>query len=353
MIQRIPIQFTATPSKVVLLYLDLSERRTNELIQKIAELTDSECDKIWMETKGLFEKRHRDFTQRINQHVDLVEEKLGQEVKFFGTRKNLLGAYVSKEYSTQAAALFNPSIVLHPVQNDLKPGSARFIMSLRSTGEGHISSITFKEGLIDQHFDISFDPASDWQSTGKIESDPESFDSENYRVIFPSQIPLSERVLFPQTQDESMGMEDLRLVRFSDGDNSTYYGTYTAYDGKNIRSKLLQTDQFREFSINTLKGSAIEGKGIAIFPRKIRGQYAAIGRQDGVNMTLMFSNDLLQWDNQQPLQTPKAPFELVQIGNCGSPVETPEGWLLLTHAVGPMRRYVLSATLLDLDDPQK
>ena len=170
---------------------------------------------------------------------------------------------------------------------------------------------------------------------------------------FPSEIPVSERILFPQTASESMGMEDLRLVRFSNGGNHTYLGTFTAYDGKNIQSKLLKTDDFKDFEIHALRGSAIQGKGIAIFPRKINDLYVATGRQDGVNMSIMFSEDLLQWDHYEILQRPEAPHELVQLGNCGSPIETSKGWLLLTHAVGPMRRYVLGVSLLDLEHPEK
>lgn len=353
MLQRLPIQFTTMPAKVVLLYFDLAENRLKELIKKISELSDTECGKLWKETRDLFEKRHRDFNQTLDRHIDLAEKKLGHKIDISGRRKNLLGAYISKEYSTQSAALFNPSIVLHPNQDDLKSGSARFILSLRSTGEGHISSITFKEGVIDRHTAIYFHPETGWQNTGNLNNAIDANENGCYQINFPSETPISERVLFPQTPDESMGMEDLRLVRFTEGEKIMYLGTYTAYDGKKIQGKLLTTEHFQQFDIQTLQGSAILGKGIAIFPRKINGQYTAIGRQDGVNMTLMQSKDLLIWDNMQLLQVPKAPFEYIQIGNCGSPIETPEGWLLLTHAVGPLRRYVLGVTLLDLEHPNK
>lgn len=353
MIQRLPVHFTAMPSKVVLLYFDLAENRIKDLIQKISQLTDIECETLWLETKDLFEKRHRSFIEKLHQHVEMAGVKLGRPIDFLGNRKNLLGAFLSKEYSTQSAALLNPSIVLHPNQSDLKSGSFRFIMSLRATGEGHISSITFKEGVMDRYTTITLNPENDWQSTGQVNQDPALTDNESYRINFSSEIPISERILFPHTPNECAGMEDLRLVRFTDENTTQYLGTYTAYDGKHIRSKLLMTDHFHQFNIRALKGSAIQGKGIAIFPRKIKGQYVAIGRQDGVNMTLIQSPDLFTWNHSQLLQRPQAPFEYIQIGNCGSPIETAEGWLVLTHAVGPLRRYVLGVTLLDLDDPRK
>ncbi len=296
MIHRLPFQFTATPLKVILLYLDLSESRIDQLIQQISQLSDEQSEILWKETKDLFEQRHRDFTKKLDQHVGLIQEKIGQPVILTGTKRKLLGAYVTKEYSTQSAALFNPSIVVHPNQDNLL-GATRFIMSLRATGEGHISSISFKEGVIDSDDQITFLPDSKWQTTGAIQYSGDLISDEQYKVNFPSEIPISERTLFPQAPSESMGMEDLRLVRFSNGGSHTYLGTFTAYDGKNIQSKLLKTDDFKDFEIYPLRGTAIQGKGIVIFPRKINDRYVATGRQDGVNMSIMFSEELLQWDH--------------------------------------------------------
>ena len=317
--------------------------------------------------------------------------------------------------SVEAAALFNPSIVPHPDQKGLDKGSLRFVMSFRGTGEGHISSIEFRSGIVDENHDIYFDPVSQYVATPEMHTDPvyqrlhfrrkleelgardrvmnhlleglgETFTFDelelqikdlrstkyrlkdkqhaidtalwlarsNYEVIFRPDQPISERVLFPVSENESAGIEDARFVRFVDDDGSvTYYATYTAYNGFVILPQLLETNDFLTFRIHTLSGNAVQNKGMALFPRKIKGRYVMLSRQDGENNYIMFSDSLRFWNNAVLLREPVDPLEFVQIGNCGSPVETSEGWLALFHGVGPMRKYSIWAELLDIDDPSK
>jgi predicted GH43/DUF377 family glycosyl hydrolase len=264
----------------------------------------------------------------------------------------VFGSFLTKEYSVESAALFNPSIVPHPDQTGLAIGETRFVLSLRSVGEGHISSVGFMEGIIDASQHIRFTTQGPWRTPG-VKSIPPYGNDDLYDISFGDDIPLPERVIFPQAKSESMGIEDLRLVKFSDDGESNYLGTYTAYDGKTILSKMLETKDFQHFNIRKFKGSEVDNKGIAFFPRKINGRYMVLSRQGGESLCIMESDDYMTWNHKEPLQKPFRGFELVQIGNCGSPIETPEGWLMLTHHVGPMRRYTLGVTLLDLDQPHK
>ena len=352
MIDRLPNQFTADPTKVLLQFFDLNYDRIELLLKNMHEMPDEIAKSTWQQTLELFSHRHRDYIQKLDFHVQKVEHIIQAKIDLSSVKRSLLGAYLSKEYSTQSAALFNPSIVLHPNQEGLQKGAIRFLLSLRSTGEGHISSISFKEGILDENGHIEFAHQSRWQSTGEILNAPVD-GGESYQVTFSENIPGNERVLFPVSPHESMGMEDLRLVRFSNEGAHRYIGTYTAYNGRSIQSKILQTDDFISFELQSLTGNASRGKGIAIFPRKIRDKYVAIGRQDGVNMSIMYSDKLTHWDTAKLLQAPTEPHEFIQLGNCGSPIETARGWILLTHAVGPMRRYVLGVSLLDLEHPEK
>lgn len=352
MIHRLPNRFTADSKKVVLQYFDLQYDRLSDLLKAISVMPDELARSMWNETQYFFGHRHRDFKYRLGLHIEKAERYCDIKIDLKSVKRALFGAYISKEYSTQSAALFNPSIVPHPNQKGVDEGGIRFLMSLRSTGEGHISSISFREGVFHPTGHVHLSNDVSWQTTGHITSDDLQNDAD-YTVTFPQNIPLQERILFPHSASESMGMEDLRLVQWVDAAASTYIGTYTAYDGRTIQSKMLQTDDFSTFKIKTLIGKAVQGKGIAIFPRKIRQQYVAIGRQDGVTMSIMYSNSLTHWDHSEQLAAPTAPYELIQLGNCGSPIETENGWILLTHAVGPMRRYVLGVTLLDLEYPEK
>lgn len=352
-IQRLPIHFNADPGKVILLYLDPGEGtgRLSRFAEFSSQLSDDEADRIHYHTKSLFEHRHRRFQQVLLANAD--RGLLYLEKKDFLSQKQKLvfGSYLTKEYSVEAAALFNPSIVPHPDQSGLQPGETRFVLTLRSVGEGHISSIGFMEGIIHSDDNISFTVQGRWRTAGtKSES---AGGDDHYDIHFDDEIPLPERIIFPQAKSESMGMEDLRMVKFTDEGEHYYFGTYTAYDGVHIQSKFLQTRDFRDFEIRNLTGSQVDNKGMAFFPRKINGEYVMLSRQGGESLCIMYSDDPVNWNSREPLQQPSRAFELVQIGNCGSPIETPEGWLMITHHVGPLRRYTLGVTLLDLERPEK
>ncbi|MBD3287740.1 glycosidase, partial [candidate division KSB1 bacterium] len=286
--------------------------------------------------------------KRFQEISDIVEEKQ----RLSDDAKLLLGAYFSCEYSLESAALFNPSIVWHPDQSGLPEGSRRFIMSLRATGEGHISSLVFRTGTIDSNYKISMDEITRFVTAPEIV--PGSMTKSDYQIQFSENSKISERAIFPMAPDESNGIEDARLVEFTDEyGGRTYCATYTAYDGKTIRPKLAETTDFSTFKIRTLHGSEVKNKGFALFPRTIGGQYAMLSRQDGENNYIMFSDRLDTWNSKQMIMEPKFPWEFVQLGNCGSPLETDRGWLVLSHGVGPMRRYCISAFLLDLKNPTK
>jgi predicted GH43/DUF377 family glycosyl hydrolase len=315
----------------------------------------------------------------------------------------------------EAAALFNPSIVPAPDQTGLREGQLRFVMSLRAVGEGHLSSIEFRSGVLDAQAEMTIDPPGERLVAGTRTSHSQ-FDkarfvtklqelgavndlsmsvtrrladqftlpeleasvgaleehgppqavwfetvkiirllaSSNYVTTFPLGSQLAERVIFPAGPNETRGMEDARFVRFTEDDGrSTYYATYTAYDGFQILPQLIETDDFRSFTVSTLNGAAAQNKGMALFPRRIAGRYVMLSRKDRENLHLSTSSDVHQWDEVAELSRPEHPWELLQIGNCGSPIETEAGWLVLTHGVGPMRRYAIGAMLLDLNDPQK
>jgi predicted GH43/DUF377 family glycosyl hydrolase len=344
-IERLPVTIQADQKKVLLLQLGLDEQRSVRIVKQIRNMSDDAVLDQWNRTHGLFAHRHRRYDDRLKAFARGVRGH--DELK--GAQRMLLGACTAMEYTLQAAALFNPSIVPHPDQSGLAEGCLRFILSLRAVGEGHISSIEFMEGMVDQAGQVTLDSSHQWRSPA-IASRTEA---EEYTATLPEDVPIGEGVLFPSTRSESKGLEDLRLVAFEGDGENTYYGTYTAFDGHVIQSKLLTTKDFRTFSMRPLRGDSVVGKGIALFPRKIRGKYAAIGRQDGETMTMMYSTAVDRWDTAVDIIGPSLPHELVQTGNCGSPIETEDGWLLLTHTVGPMRRYTLSAALLALDNPER
>ncbi len=361
-IQRSDLRLTADPSKVIMLFLDLGNPlRYQHLIERFLQLSEAEREQLWQETKTDFAHRHRNYEERLLENLSKFEQRFGKKLDLSETGKLLLGAYATKEYSIEAAALFNPSMVKHPDQNGLTTGETRFVMSLRSVGEGHISTLSFKQGVMGSNDDIRFEAESQLRTTGKrvelSESERESLNEkeqdDNYLVQFDTSITLPERVIFPFAASETLGMEDIRLIEMKESGVPRYLGTYTAYNGKDIQSKLLETEDFQTFRIRSYNKGAVQDKGMAFFPRRVNGKFVVISRQGGEDINIMFSDDLYNWKEKQLLQAPVQPWESVQMGNCGSPIETPEGWLLLTHAVGPMRRYYLSASLLDLDNPQK
>jgi len=386
-----------------------------DLIERVSKLSDEDVLHLLEAVLHDFSGRHRNFRHTLERNFDRIAEHVPKDTALSSEQKLLLGAYFTAEYSVEAAALFNPSVVIHPSQKGVAKGSQRFVMSFRATGEGHVSSIEFRSGIVDEYQDIYFDPISQYVATPEMHTDPvyhrlhfrrkleemgaldrvtnkllkglgETFTFDklqtqirklrsskfrrkdknqaidtalwlarsNYEVIFRAEEQISERVIFPVSENESRGIEDARFVRFVDEDGSvTYYATYTAYDGFDILPQILETTDFLRFKMHTLSGKAAQNKGMALFPRKINGKFVMLSRLDGVNNYIMFSDNVRSWDEAQVLQEPNHPLEFVQVGNCGSPVETSAGWLALFHGVGPMRRYSIWAELLDLDDPSQ
>lgn len=388
--------------------------RISRIANRVLELSEEHATDLLREVLSSFSDRHKNIDVSLIENFNKISEYISHDTQISLTKQVLIGAYFTMEYSIESAALFNPSIVEHPDQNGMSPGELRFIMSLRATGEGHISSIVFRSGVIEPDGSIVFDNISDFVQTPKMLHDPfyiktlfkrklidmdvwndtsvrivdhlpdiftyddlttsiyqvhqditfESDDrtlvkikwlaNSNYKIRFDERTKISERVIFPVSENESRGIEDARFVKFTDDNGEqTYYATYTAYNGFNILPQLIETKDFRTFNVITLNGKAVQNKGMALFPRKINDKYVMLGRQDGENNYIMFSDHLHFWQDAQIIQEPREPWEFVQIGNCGSPIELDEGWLVLTHGVGAMRQYFMGALLLDLEDPTK
>jgi predicted GH43/DUF377 family glycosyl hydrolase len=388
--------------------------RVGHIIARALSLSEAEVETQLALLRADFITRHIDLESCWRRHFSMVRSHVGDQFLSF-PRELYIGALFSGEYALESAALFNPSIVPHPDQSGIAEGGLRFVLSLRATGEGHISSIEFRSGVIPADGPITIDAISPLVSAPDVEENPSyrkimffhklkemGFDNEwsqrilgplgddfthseldrsmlqdfgeseehrrevertrecvnwlahsNYEVHFPPAVSLSQRIIFPGSPNESNGIEDARFVRFVEDDGSTcYYATYTAYNGRAILPQLLETPDFQNFRVRTLNGNAVQNKGMALFPRRINGQCAMISRQDDENLFLMISDNLHFWNDPRPLAVPRQPWEFVKIGNCGSPIETDRGWLLLTHGVGPMRRYCLGAMLLDLNDPE-
>lgn len=391
-----------------------SEQRTVNLCARVMSLTEEDVRKLLADVMVEFAERHQQMKDLLKARFEQVKGFLLTNQKLSEERKLLIGAYFTHEYSLEAAALFNPSIVEHPDQANLPPGAMRFIVSLRATGEGHISSVTFRTGIVDAERNISINtptrfltepkqvPSASYEKplferklyelglTGtfsrkvleqlpphftitdlrkKLDTtlkqvravDPESeaigraiflLAQSNYEVQFAPDSRVSERVIFPTSPSQSNGIEDARFVLFQNDDGTRVYcATYTAYDGKMILPQFLETRDFLHFRFSTLNGPAVQNKGMALFPRKINGHYAMLSRQDNENIYLMYSDNLHFWYSPELVLKPTFPWEFVQLGNCGSPIETEAGWLVLSHGVGPMRKYCLGAFLLDKNDP--
>ncbi len=388
--------------------------RIDHMLSRVLELSKTDAERLLKETMVLFADRHKNIEIQFMRHFDSVSEYIEKGRVVSKTQKLLIGAYFSMEYSIESAALFNPSIVPHPDQTLLPKGSMRFIMSLRATGEGHISSIVFRSGILSKDLTLNFDSVSEFVETPALVHDPfydnnlfelkltdmkawnetsriilsklQTFftheelrlsiqeiylnpkyptDSwtvntikwladSNYKVKFNDGTSISERVIFPVSENESKGIEDARFVKFThENGNFTYYATYTAYNGRSVLSQLIETRDFQTFNITTLNGEGVKNKGMALFPRKINGKFAMLSRQDGENNFIMFSENLHFWQEATMIQEPKETWEFVQIGNCGSPIETDKGWIVMTHGVGAMRQYSIGVILLDLEDPTK
>ena len=394
----------------------MSGQRASEICARVMALSEAEVDarlgQLWDEFGG----RHKNIREFFRRRFEEARPYLLSDLAISEERSLLVGGYFTHEYSFEAAALFNPSIVPHPDQSHLADGAQRFVLSLRATGEGHISSTTFRTGVVDSEGSVVIDAPTGYGlaparlanasfekslferklrelnligafsrevlklleesftleelrtnislaakqlrvhdlETAKVAKQTLALAQSCFEVRFPSDSCFSERVLFPFTAAQSHGIEDARFVLFQDADGTrTYYATYTAYDGKQIQPQFLETPDFLHFKFTTLNGAAVQNKGMALFPRKIQGLYAMLGRQDYENIYLMFSDHLHFWRSKELLLGPRFPWEFIQVGNCGSPIETEGGWLVLSHGVGSMRKYCIGAFLLDHDDPAK
>jgi predicted GH43/DUF377 family glycosyl hydrolase len=326
--------------------------RANHIVDRVLSLDPATVALHLADVLENFQGRHRNLLDTFEMRAAEMEEAFADHVTFSQEQRRLIGAYFLHEYSFEAAALFNPSIVAHPDQTGAPDGGMRFVLSLRAVGEGHISSLTFRSGSIAADGAVSIDPTVRLASVPKVTNRTPVAEGELIDLRFSAEQHISERVIFPLTASQSNGIEDARFVEF-EGPEKIFYATYTAYSGKAIRSELIETRDFLSFRMMPLRGSAAQNKGMALFPRRLNGRYAMIGRQDNENLYLIYSDDLHQWDGGQPILKPHFPWEFVQIGNCGSPIELDEGWLLLTHGVGPVRRYSIGAVLLDKRDPSK
>ena len=327
--------------------------RANHIVERVLNLDAEEAAHQLADVLENFEGRHRNLLETFELRADEMEAALSAHCTFSTVQRQLIGAYFMNEYSFEASALFNPSIVPHPDQSGTPAGSLRFVLSLRAVGEGHVSSLTFRTGTVAAGGSIHVEPTVRLASSPRIRHLIPGPIGDEVEVAFRPEQDISERVIFPVTESQSHGIEDARFVEFTDGGRKTYYATYTAYKGTAIRSELIETSDFLSFRMSPLHGAAARNKGMALFPRRIDGKYAMIARQDNENLYLVYSDDLYRWEGGQAILKPQFPWEFVQIGNCGSPIELDEGWLLLTHGVGPVRKYSIGAALLDKRDPSR
>ena len=327
--------------------------RANHIVDRVLRLDAEASAQQLKEVLENFAGRHRNLLDIFESRAAEMEDALEPHAQLNKTQRGLIGAYFLNEYSFEASALFNPSIVRHPDQTGAPEHGCRFILSLRAVGEGHVSSLTFRSGTIAVDGSVSVDPTARLASVPIIRSRTSTPNGDIIEVTFGPEEELSERVIFPITDAQLNGIEDARFVEFNDNGQKTFYATYTAYSGRAIRSELIATTDFQSFRMTPLGGSAARNKGMALFPRKIDGRYAMIGRQDNENLYLIYSDDLYSWDGGRAILQPEYPWEFVQIGNCGSPIELDDCWLLLIHGVGPVRKYSIGAVLLDKMDPSK
>jgi predicted GH43/DUF377 family glycosyl hydrolase len=415
-VRRLPIRFNRDIRRVITRQFDPGgESRTRKIIDRVAQLSQSEADDALRRVLEKFQARHKKITASFEENYQAAVALTGEPDNLSPNHRLLIGSYLTMEYSIESAALFNPSIVKHSNQKNLPDGAVRFIMSFRATGEGHVSSIVFRGGILYADHKIIMEPPSKYSHRVRILTDaqyektlfhrklhdigvdesavgavmnllPDYFTiielehaiaaaaesaadklvfeqsrksmlllaKSNYQLELSRDAEAAEVVIFPQGGYEKRGIEDLRMVNFIEDDGtSCYYGTYSAYDGYRVLPQFMETNDFLKIKIHTLNGAQARNKGMAMFPRRIDGHYAMCSRVDGENLYIMYSDILHFWESAELLQIPKYSWEFVQIGNCGSPLETPAGWLLLTHGVGPMRTYCIGAMLLDLKDPLK
>jgi len=354
------LRLHADPSRVVVRPFQLAWHASGPDIERVQQLARDilalDMRTVRAELSILlrdFGDRHWQIERVFKERYNQIEPKLGvagQRIR--RDTQLLIGAYFCHEYSYAAAALMNPSVVRHPDQSGLQPDSVRILLSLRAVGEGHISTIAFREGIISAGRQLALLPQQPFATAAMLGRPKARQSVDAVSVYRHAEATISGTVIFPMTEAQRNGLEDLRLLEFAcDNGQSEWIGTYTAYSGRDIRSELLRTHDFRDFTLEPIKGTAARNKGMALFPRKIDGEYVMIGRQDGKNLFLLRSAKIDNWDDGTLLLEPRYPWELVQIGNCGAPIELDEGWLLITHGVGAMRKYAIGAVLLDKADP--
>lgn len=357
-------RLTADPSRVVIRPYHLAPEprdsrppetaRMRRVVEAVRAMDDAAVAVELAHIDEDFEQRHARTRGVFLQRFTHIVGDLDLANNLSESQKQLIGAYFCHEYSYAAAALMNPSVVPHFDQTGVREGRLRFILSLRAVGEGHISSIVFREGELAEDGSMSLVEEPPHTIAMEQVSPSPGQDCDCVVARRPADVPLSGVVIFPFTRRQRNGLEDLRLVRFADGDGKAkYFGTYTAFSGHSIASELMCTEDFSTFDFCVLKGAAASNKGMALFPRRIDGAYAMIGRQDGESLFFLQSDDLTHWEKGEILLKPKHPWDLIQIGNCGSPIELDQGWLLLTHGVGAMRKYSIGVVLLDKDDPRR
>ncbi len=366
-----PRRLRADPRRVVVRPFHLAWQqngaepsRALQLVRRVADLDDEdvtrELERVYLDFGSRHSQMQAVFARRCEQIEDQLSAQGGDEIfdKLTPRRRQLVGAYFCHEYSFAAAAIMNPSIVANPDQSNASPEGTRFIMSVRTVGEGHISTIAFFEGEVDPSRNVHIDDApriATAADVSPLKSKSAPFRGDKPIAVYRNpDCSLPRTVIFPVTDSQRNGLEDLRMTCFNGRNGKPHWiGTYTAYDGQRIQSEILRTSDFRRFDMMPMTGSAARNKGMALFPRRIAGQYAMIGRQDGKNLFLIRSSILTHWDEGTLIAEPEYAWEFVQMGNCGPPIELDEGWLLLTHGVGPMRRYSIGAMLLDKNDPSK
>lgn len=332
---------------------EVDHPRVLAIVARVRALNDAEAADHLTRVMRAFGTRHRNLDQIVLRRFDEIAAEFATLLSMDIVRRQLIGAYFSSEYSFESAALFNPSIVVHPDQSGVRNGSVRFIMSLRGIGEGHVSSVTFRTGEWTPGGVLVIDQPSPFAVAPRI--DRRADDDTVYAALdCGGSRDVSETVLFPILPSQRRGIEDVRLVRFVDDDGAIFYhGTYTAFDGTDAVTELLSGRDFRNLTMHKVGGAAAQAKGMALFPRRVAGRYAMLGRQDSENIWLHFSHDLYHWEGGEKLLVPKMWWEFIQLGNCGSPIEIDEGWLVLTHGVGTLRNYCMGAALLDKRDPSK
>ncbi|MGY2736914.1 glycoside hydrolase family 130 protein [Sphingomonas sp. UYP23] len=364
-VARVPITLHADPSRVVIRpfkpaddqapFISSTQSRAQRITDRVLSLDPAGVHKDLTYFTANLAKHHRDVEDVLLRRFHDVEGLVIDLGSISAEQSLLIGAYFCEEYSFEAAALFNPSIVPHPDQTGVADGELRLLLSLRGVGEGNISSVTFRTGHCSKDGTLTIDPPSKQAISPRIKLIPGGEpDDPGVRLFCEEARDPSEIVIFPVTPPQRHGIEDLRLVRFVDDDaNATYLGTYTAFSGGGIRQEILRTVDFKTIDLTALRGPGTDNKGMALFPRKIAGRYAMLGRQDHENIWLQYSDDLYRWEMGVKIVTPRYPWEFVQIGNCGSPIEIAEGWLVITHGVGAVRNYCLAACLLDKHDPSK